>query len=482
VIRLTRSQPGVLLVEREAPPRVIVCPPPTRTNSWEDVSDLSRSFGLVLDGWQELILQSSLGERSNGTWAAKRVSFSVRRQNGKSQLLVARALAGVLLFGEKKIVISAHQQDTARETFQKFLELIDESPALAARVSQIMNALNREFIKFTNGAIIQFKARSSGGTRGFSCDCLMLDEAQILSRRAWASINSTMSARKNPQVWLLGTPPQPEDDSDVFVSVRRSALDGKSTTAAYLEWSADPEDDPELESTRAKANPAWNIRINHEVVQGEYETYTPDQFAIERLGIWPDDMRGAGVISAADWSARLDPTSTIAGDPVLVLDVSPMATHACIVAGGMSPDGRPHVEITSDGSTLDYRPGTDWAVSLLGAAVERRGSVTVWIVQGSAAEALVPRLAAVGVSVEFLKRADYAAACVQFASDLPAHLGQKPLTDAVLAGVKKGTDEGLWMWGRVKSSTDITPLVGATAAAWLASSMNINADPLSSFK
>jgi len=30
--------------------------------------------------------------------------------------------------------------------------------------------------------------------------------------------------------------------------------------------------------------------------------------------------------------------------------------------------------------------------------------------------------------------------------------------------VKKGTDEGLWTWGRVKSSTDITPLVGATAA------------------
>ena len=66
----------------------------------------------------------AMGERSDATWAAKRVGVSVPRQNGKSQLLVARALAGVLLFGERKIVISAHQQDTAREAFSKLVEIL----------------------------------------------------------------------------------------------------------------------------------------------------------------------------------------------------------------------------------------------------------------------------------------------------------------------------------------------------------------------
>src|SRR5690606_3878966 len=110
--------------------------------------------------------------------------------------------------------------------FGKFLELIESSPALESRIARngIMNAINREQIKFTNGAIIKFKARSGSGGRGFSSDCLFLDEAQILTPRAWASINSTMSAMPNPQVWLLGTPPTPEDEGEVFGRVRDSAL------------------------------------------------------------------------------------------------------------------------------------------------------------------------------------------------------------------------------------------------------------------
>lgn len=270
------------------------------------MSDLCRSFGLTLDPWQELVLQDAMGERSDGTWSAKRVGLSAPRQNGKSQLIVARALAGALLFGERKIVISAHQQDTARETFAKFLELRDESPLLAEYMPErlTMNALNRESIGFANGAKIQFKARAASGGRGFSSDCLLLDEAQILKRRAWASINSTMSARPNPQIWLLGTPPEFEgapEDSEVFESVRRSALDGATSQAAWLEWSAEPGDDPASEETRAKANPAWHTRINHDVVQGEFETYDPKQFAIERLGRW--DL-------AADKSTRLIPRET----------------------------------------------------------------------------------------------------------------------------------------------------------------------------
>jgi phage terminase large subunit-like protein len=118
-----KSQPVALL--GEAPPRVLVEPKGSRANSWQDVADLSMKAGIVLDGWQELILRAAMGERADATWAAKRVGVSVPRQNGKSQLLVARALAGALLFGERKIVISAHQADTARESFSKLIEILE---------------------------------------------------------------------------------------------------------------------------------------------------------------------------------------------------------------------------------------------------------------------------------------------------------------------------------------------------------------------
>src|SRR5690606_10142587 len=169
-----------------------------------------------LDEWQENVLQAALGERSDGRWAARQVGVSTPRQNGKSQLIVARALAGVLLFDEELILCSAHQQDTAREVFNRLVDILERNPKLDARVDSYGKALNREYIRFKGGQTIRFKARSTGGGRGFSADCLLLDEAQILSPAAWSAILPTLSARPNPQVWLLGTPPTPVDDGDVF--------------------------------------------------------------------------------------------------------------------------------------------------------------------------------------------------------------------------------------------------------------------------
>jgi phage terminase large subunit-like protein len=233
-----------------------------------------------------------MGERSDGTWAAKQIGLSAPRQNGKSQLIVARALAGALLFGERKIVISAHSQDTARETFAKFLEQIDEIARSGGADRQGDERSQPGVHQVQERRVVQFKARTVSGSRGFSSDCLLLDEAQILGMPAWVSINSTMSARPNPQIWLMGTPPTPEDNGEVFTSIRDAAIvEGRSKTLAWLEWSADVSDDPSLDETRAKANPAWHTRINHEVVQGEYETYPPERFALDRLGIWLSDLR-----------------------------------------------------------------------------------------------------------------------------------------------------------------------------------------------
>lgn len=354
MIRLTKSQPVALL--GEAPPRVLVEPKGARQNSWQDVSDLLAAAGLVLDGWQELILRAALGERSDATWAAKRVGVSVGRQNGKSQLLIARALAGVLLFGEKKIVVSAHQQDTARETFSKLIELLeaDGNEWLMERVrpNGIMNALNRESVRFRNGASIQFKARTGSGGRGFSSDCLLLDEAQRLKRAAWVSINSTMSAMANPQVWLLGTPPTPEDYAadmgDVFESIRDAARDGVSTAAAWCEWGADPDADdfdPASELTRWQANPAWNTRINHEIVQGEYESYTPEEFSQDRLGIWLKDLGAGGsrAVTAEQWNG-LAVDEAPAGVPAYAVTFNLLGDRLAL-AGARKHDDGVHVEV-----------------------------------------------------------------------------------------------------------------------------------------
>jgi hypothetical protein len=126
-----------------------------------------------------------------------------------------------------------------------------------------------------------------------------LDEAQILGAAAWSAILPTMSARPNPQAWLLGTPPTENDDGEVFERLRSIGLEGKEPRVAYLEWSADPDaaiDDPE---TWASANPAYGTRIGHEAIATELASMGEEQFRMERLGIWPAVARHIPVIKAS---------------------------------------------------------------------------------------------------------------------------------------------------------------------------------------
>jgi hypothetical protein len=410
----------------------------------------------VLDQWQEVVLQAAMGERSDGTWSAKQIGLSAPRQNGKSQLIVARALAGALLFGEKKIVISAHAQDTARETFAKFLEQIDESPALAERIDKVMNALNREFIKFRNGAVVQFKARTVSGSRGFSSDCLLLDEAQILGMPAWVSINSTMSARPNPQIWLMGTPPTPEDNGEVFTSIRDAAIAGRSKTLAWLEWSAETADDPALESTRAKANPAWHERINHEVVQGEFETYPPERFALDRLGIWLSDLRTAVMLNWVNCSTTAAPPKPAALG--LAMDVD----RVWLSLGAASTGEVPHL-----GSVLRVRVDSAKAKLLeecrricaeqgIGVAVDAKGP----------AASLLDDLAELGVPVIRASFDDYVTACADLYDAVEAtevtHGDYTDLNEAVAAAGWRGTDRRVWS----RRAGDISMLEAVTLALW----------------
>lgn len=313
--RLTKLPPAAHYAEDQPDPRFHIVPNGAHTNAWEDVADLAEAFGKPLDEWQLTVLRAAMGERRDGKWAARYVLVSAPRQNGKSLLMAARAVAGALVLGEKKIVISAHRQDTVRGIFDEIVAWREESPALAERLPErgIQTALMREALKFTNGSVIQFKARTNNGGRGFSCDCLLLDEAQSLGDVAWTAINSTMSARANPQAYLFGTPPAPEDDAPVFTKMRASTLAGKPGKTAYLEWSADPEADPALDTTRASANPAWHTRINHDIVDGEFASYSPEQFARERLGIWDTEEQAKKwqVFDREDWE-----TCTVTADQV----------------------------------------------------------------------------------------------------------------------------------------------------------------------
>ena len=437
---------------------------------------------MPLDEWQENVLEAAMGERSDGRWAARLVGLSTPRQNGKSQLIVARALAGALLLDEKTIICSAHQTDTAREVFQRLLDVIDDNPSISRRVDSVMKAIGREYIRFKGGNTIRVKARSISGSRGFSADCLLLDEAQILGSAAWSSILPTMSARDNPQAWLLGTPPTPQDDGEVFERLRQRGIDGKDARLAYLEWSADEEDDLDDPETWAKANPAFGTRISVEAIEAERSAMNDAQFAMERLGMWTP-ISSNSVIPPPNWQTQGNDHSLAVDRFALGVECGPDLAWASVAFAGERKDGAWHLELDEDQHTKGR--GTAWLVPHLEYLLKNNSQIRAVVVDvGGPIAALLEqrnyRWYFKGSNIEAtpVKVVELGAGCARVLDGIVTgwlfHIDQPQLTAAALAAGRRPLgDTGMWVWSRKMAESDITPIQAGTLALIGAQNTNV---------
>lgn len=477
---LERAVPPGLLGEQR--PRVSSIPSYSST-SGEEAVDLAAMAGLDLDPWQAYVLTEALGERPDGKWSAFEVGVVVSRQNGKGGLLEARELAGLFLLGERLIVHSAHQFDTSLEAFRRLLALIEDTPTLSKRVQRVSKSHGEEGIELKSRQRIRFRTRTAGGGRGFTGDCLILDEAMILKREMMGALLPTLSARPNPQVWYTGSAVDEDvhEHGLVLAKIRERGIEGSDPGLAYFEWSVDPEryatdpNTPVDPAAWAEANPGLGIRISSEYVANEQRALHPRTFATERLAVghWPstDDDDGR-VISSEAWAACADARSEIETVPVFAVDVTPDRSRSSIAVAGARNDGLGHVEV------VENRKGTAWVagrcVELLGAHEGCRFVMD----PRSPAGSLIKDLVEAKVPVEEISTQDYGRACGSFFDAVseakvrfPAP--QPELDMALTAATVRPLGEA-WAWAR-KSLVDISPLVAATLALWGARETTVRA-------
>lgn len=442
--------------------------PPRLSSTGEYAVELAARAGLNLDPWQAYALDRSLGERPDGQWSAFEVAVIVPRQNGKGALLEARELAGLFLLDERLIIHTAHEFKTAQEAFRRIRTLIETTPSLARRVKRIVAGHGDEVIELTSGQRLRFLARSSGSGRGFSGDCVILDEAYALTQDQMAAILPTLSARPNPQVWYTSSAGLA--GSDVLRAVRDRGRAADDPSLCYLEWCARLADDGSLDPTSpvgwVEANPGIGIRISEEFISREQRALGAREFARERLGLW-EEADEAIPISPAAWKQAEDPESQIAGRVAFAVECALDNSAASIAVAGYREDGRIHAEV------VEERPGSAWVASRVAALVERWDPVMVALDPSSPAGHLTAELWAAGVKPDLVHEmasselaASFAGLVSDVAEDRFRHLGQPAVETALLAAALRTVGDGGRAWGRRKSSADIAALVAVTSARW----------------
>lgn len=453
--------------------------PPYAKGSGEEAVDVVAKAGLALDDWQRHVLENALGENADGSWASFEVGICCPRQNGKSEIAVARMLAGLLLFEEPLQIYSAHLFDSSREIFRRLAGILEDHPTLKSRV-KISRGRGSEEVALDSGPRVRFRARGAGGGRGYSPSCIYFDESQYLPSEMYGDLVPSVSAQPEQQVWLLGSTPDQSihPDSLIFARLRERALSGDGGAMCYFEWSIPFDQHEVTEETAADpamieaANPATaSGRLTLAKIAPERDALDLETYARERQGAgnWPSTDGSTGVIPEAQWLACADDESKPFSEVCFGVDVARDRKSVAIAVAGLREDGLPHLELVEVWPNV---AGAAERIAQLLAIIKPRPFDVVMEDRWSAG--LLWSLEQLHVRATAVNTREYADATQLFYDFVLARSlryrrteAMQPLDQAVRIATKKTTDAG-FTWSRKDSSASIAPLVAATLAVWRA--------------
>lgn len=455
----------------------LVVPEGIATTSFPSVLATCRAIGIMFDDWQVDLNKLILARDASGLYAADTVGMSIPRQVGKTFDVGALVFADSIINPGTTTIWTAHRFKVARETFNE-LRAWARSNLLAPYIDydEITTGAGNESIPFKNGSRIVFAARERGAIRGFSkVSRLILDEAQILTEATMSDLAPTMNQATNPQIIMMGTPPKPRDPGEAFTEFRRAALAGETSNALYVELSADssaPVDPslPDFWPQIKKANPSFPHRTTKRAILRLHKLLSDeDDFRREVFGLW-DAAGKVTVFTSEEWRAgrRLERPDDL-GVGALGVAVSIDSSFSSIVAGAKG-DEETWIK------PLRHAAGVGWLIDEIKELQNRFGAPVVIDSRGPAA-VLIPILERDGVRLRVLKTDDVLNACAEFEQlvrENRLRYEEAPELDAAVKAAKKRLVGDRWAWGR-KGTEDITPLEGATFAAWAAEHQRVSA-------
>ena len=441
---------------------------------------MANAYGLPPHPWQQLVLNDWLALDDNGRLLNSLCLLPVQRQNGKTGCCDPRETWGLVHRGEW-ILHTAQEYQTAKKAFDRLRKKFGERkndpmakyPELNALVKKYTTSANQMVLDLKNGAHIEFRTRGNNDDvgRGGTFDLVVVDEAQSYTDAQDAALSPLNSAAPtgSPQTIMMGTVPTPTSayKGEKFASIREGLHREPYAGACIHEWSVPEVGDVTDVDRWYEANPSLGYQLLESALLADSRKMSPDAFAREHLGYWPENIAFDNAIRNSDWQAcRVDDPKR---DGLLVYAVkfSPDGAVGTLAACYRPEDGLPFVYVVESRS-LSH--GIGWFVDNLS---ERHAKAAQIVIDGqSNAQTLNERLLSCNVPSRAIVRPqarDIAAACASLANAVKerkvTHYGQPALDDSATKTRKRriGANGG---WGFASTDEADATLIESCALAY----------------
>lgn len=433
---------------------------------WRAIAKAAEAFGTPLMEWQKLGARL-LGELDGGVPRYQTVIVSVPRQQGKTTLshaaidARARLYEGQRMFGtaQSRIYAARHLENLGQR-------LIGLDPEIQLRLG-----VGAERITWPNGSRFEVIAPNKGGGHGDSIDFMLVDEGWELTDVLLGGIRPAMIARPHAQMLVISTMGTVESETwNRLVARGRDAVDDPDASVAYVEYSAENDEDVFDEDTWHDYMPALGVTVTHKAIRAAMEDMEPAEI-VRAFG--NRTTQALVTLFPSDWVER---AWTVIQPPprfVLAVDVNDEPAGATVSTSHLTDDGRVAVRV------VQWRYGTPrWIPELVERMVDERDVEAIVYDAGGPARELKPDLEAIAESrlVPLIDRKprDFAADCARFYDALRegrVAIEKTEELEASIAAAQRKTLGDMWVISRRMMNQDASLLISVILAHGVAAEL-----------
>lgn len=419
--------------------------------------------------WQELMLEDIMAVDENGLWKHIKFGWSIPRRNGKSEILIMRAIWGVT--HGRRVLYTAHRTTTSSNAWSKCCDRLSEAGYQEGVDYKTTKKYGLETIEWLdgNGAVINFRTRSSKGGLGEGYDDLIIDEAQEYTSDQESALKYVVTDSKNPQTLMCGTPPTAVSSGTVFLNYRKNTLNSKNESGGWAEWSVPRLTDAHDPELWYETNPSLGYILSERTIKDELGDDQVDD-NIQRLGLWLTYSQKSA-ISRREWDEYKIEKPELKTPVRLFFGVkyAKVTANVSLSVAVKLPDGKIFVE------AIDCRPvrdGNAWIIDYL-----RSVHATKVVIDGAGhQDILASDMKDAGVKCKAVlpKLSEVIEANALFEQKLfegsICHSGQPSLTQAVSNSEHRAIgSSGGYGYAALMEGIDITLLESVSLAHWICS-------------